>query len=265
MLKRFLPERVRTSGRRLKDFLRSVQAEQREAKLLRQLRQQQTRAIAAHFAKEQVIKVQLGSGSNLMPGWLNTEGFDPTSFTHALDVSTACVYLNVCETFPFADHSIDYIFHEHVMEHLTYPDAQSMLRECYRVLQPGGKIRIAMPDFAYFLRLYFEDGSGEKSAFLDEYIRFNSSVWSTDLAHVRHNKAVFVINHALRAWGHRFLYDEKTLSAAMAEAGFVKCTRQEPRKSADPHFCDLELRKDMVGILDALIVEAEKPLHFLRK
>src|ERR1051326_5897271 len=39
--------------------------------------------IAHYFAMVRLRKLQLGAGSNRLPGWLNSEGFAPSSFNHS--------------------------------------------------------------------------------------------------------------------------------------------------------------------------------------
>lgn len=215
--------------------------------------------IRAYFAEHKVRKLQVGAGANALPGWLNSEAFVLSSFTHSLSIADAYIYLDGCQPFPFADNSLDYVFHEHVIEHLTYQQGQFMLRECFRVLKPGGRVRIATPDLQVFVGLYGNSINDEQRKFLSEYVRFNSTLWSKDLSHVTGNHAVFVLNHNFRAWGHQFIYDYPTLSAALAAVGFAKMARQLPRQSQDPNLAGLELRSEMVGIFDALIAEATKP------
>src|SRR4051812_41800883 len=77
-----------------------------------------------------IRKLQLGAGGIVYPGWLNTD----------IEPGPGKVYLDATKPFPISDGAIQYIFGEHVIEHLSYDDGLLMLRECYRVLAPGGKI-----------------------------------------------------------------------------------------------------------------------------
>jgi len=217
------------------------------------------RRIEEYCRKHPVRRLQLGSGISLLPDWLNSDGFDPSSFTEPLYVFRIGVLLDVLRPFPLAHDSVDYIFHEHLIEHLSYEQGQFTLRECRRVLRRGGRIRIATPDLATLISIYGSKPGGDQARYIDEYIRCHSVVWCDDLAGVKENKDVFVINHGFRAWGHQFIYDFPTLKAALDEAGFTNVIRCESRKSNDPHLCGLECRQGLVGSFDALIVEAEKP------
>ena len=214
--------------------------------------------IEAYFRQNPVRKLQLGSGVSLLPGWLNTDGFDPSSFTEPLYMFRVAVLLDVQRPFPLPDESIDYIFHEHLIEHMSYEQGQFMLRECRRVLRKGGRIRVATPDFATLISLYGSRPDSSQARYTEEYIRCHSVVWCADLAGVKDNREVFVINHGFRAWGHQFIYDYSTLKSALLEAGFANATRCDPKMSGDPRLCGLECREGIVGTYDALIVEAEK-------
>ena len=52
------------------------------------------------------------------------------------------------DVFPFADRSFDSVFHTEVIEHV--PDYRRLLRECHRVVQPGGEIMLTVPFQARF-------------------------------------------------------------------------------------------------------------------
>jgi predicted SAM-dependent methyltransferase len=50
------------------------------------------------------------------------------------------------------------VYVSHVLEHLSYQDAlPRALRECYRVLQPGGKLMISVPDFGWVCKAWNRD------------------------------------------------------------------------------------------------------------
>ena len=120
-------------------------------------------------------------------------------------------------------------------------------------------MRVATPDLEYFIRLYGNNVGAAQELFLHEYVRFNSEKWSGDLTHVRNNHAVFVLNHNFRAWGHQFIYDLPALTELLEIVGFTQMQRQLPSVSKDKILCNLEFRKEIVGIADALIVEGQKP------
>jgi len=42
--------------------------------------------------------------------------------------------------------AVAHIHTEHFLEHLEYSDGQNFLRECYRVLEIGGTMRVVVPD-----------------------------------------------------------------------------------------------------------------------
>lgn len=46
----------------------------------------------------------------------------------------------------FEDATFDFIVSEHFFEHLQLPDALALMRECGRILRPGGVIRTSVPD-----------------------------------------------------------------------------------------------------------------------
>ena len=64
------------------------------------------------------------------------------------------MYLDATQTFPLPDCSFDYIFSEHMIEHVTYQNGKRMILECYRVLKPGGLLRISTPDLSFLVDLY---------------------------------------------------------------------------------------------------------------
>jgi predicted SAM-dependent methyltransferase len=177
-----------------------------------------------YILQSQVRKLHLGCGWNLLPDWLNTDH---------IPERRGALYLDARRSFFFSDETFDYIFSEHMIEHMSYHDGLNMLTECHRILKRWGKIRISTPDLAFLIRLYRAD----KSSLQQEYIAWANRTFVKD---VPENNEVFVINNFMRDWGHMFIYDENTLKTAMINAGFTGITKCDLRQSKDDALCNLE-------------------------
>jgi predicted SAM-dependent methyltransferase len=180
--------------------------------------------IQGYLSAPGLKKLHLGCGKNALPGWLNTD-LEP--------VAPGIVRVDLTQTLPFPDATFDYVFSEHVIEHLSYAHGQVMLRECYRVLKPGGRLRISTPDLAFLVALY----SPQKTELQRRYIKwatkefFRSAPYAED---------TFVINNFVRDWGHTFIYDEKVLRDSLRNASFQSIERCELKESVDPNLRELE-------------------------
>lgn len=203
------------------------------------------RLIERYFTAGVSRKLQLGSGEHILEGWLNTD------IRPLQDV----VYLDVTRQFNFEDGSFDYVFSEHLIEHIPFSMGMHMLRECFRVLRPSGRLRIATPDFAFLKQLHV----AEKSELQRAYIDWAVKNW---LGTVPPDAEMFVINNFFYNWGHQFIYDERTLAGALAAAGYVHIRRYEVNTSDDAALCGLENERripDGFLRLETLVLEGMKP------
>jgi len=180
----------------------------------RQVTGSDSRAIADYLAQHATRKLHLGCGFHRIDGWLNSD-LTPRS--------KAVVMVDVTKKFPFADETFDYVFSEHMIEHLSYAQGRQMLDECFRVLRPGGTLRLSTPDLSFLIDLYGK----EKSMLQDCYIR-----WVTEkfIDGAPACEDTFVINNFVRNWGHTFIYDEKTLRSSLEKSqftGIVRCNLNE--------------------------------------
>ncbi|ETR69785.1 MAG: hypothetical protein OMM_09304 [Candidatus Magnetoglobus multicellularis str. Araruama] len=58
---------------------------------------------------------------------------------------------------PYADYSVDVVYHSHVLEHMPRQFAPVFIQECFRVLKIGGIIRVAVPDLERIVREYLKN------------------------------------------------------------------------------------------------------------
>jgi predicted SAM-dependent methyltransferase len=204
--------------------------------------------VAAYLASHDVAKLQLGAGENIRPGWLNTD-------LHDYGRPSELVYLDVRRPFPLPDTSFDVVFSEHTLEHLGYADGLHCLRECRRVLRPGGLIRIATPSLEQLARLY----DSELSDLQRRYIR-----WAVEsfVPETTAPLAGFVVNNFMHAWGHQFIYDRETLRHAFGEAGFVEIEERRVGESPEPALAGLERHlpeEPEFNQYETLVLEARRP------
>lgn len=130
-----------------------------------------------------------------------------------------------------------------------------MLHECFRILKPHGKIRIATPDLHFLTELY----NPQKTELQERYIS-----WAVDsfLPDIGIYQDVFVINNFFRDWGHKFIYDFKTLQDVMSRVGFVNIKRCTVGESDDKNLQGVEFHgrhiTDEFNKLETFAVEGSK-------
>jgi len=205
-------------------------------------------AIKRYLESNEIKKLQLGAGITSLAGWLNTD----------VDIkSDGVVYLDVTQPFPIDNDTFDYVYGEHVIEHISWHDGLGMLQECRRILKPGGTIRIATPDLKVLLGLYVHD----PNPIQDRYIRWITDEHMTDIPVYR---ASFVINNAFRKWGHQFLYDGESLKMVLEIAGFSDIKQASPDQSMDKNLRGIEAHGKNVGdeemtAFETMVFEAKCP------
>lgn len=122
------------------------------------------------------IKVVLGAGDIPSDGWIVTD-------IHTLNVTREEDFSRICRS-----HIITNLFAEHVWEHLSDSDTEIANRNCYKFLEKGGILRIAVPD-GYFPDPHYID-----------YVKPGG--------------------HGAGADDHKILYNYKTLTKSLEKAGF---------------------------------------------
>ena len=67
------------------------------------------------------------------------------------------VWMDLTGRLEFADASVEHVYSSHCLEHLTLAEERHVLSECLRVLQPGGVLRLVVPDLSRLVERYLRD------------------------------------------------------------------------------------------------------------
>jgi SAM-dependent methyltransferase len=168
-----------------------------------------------------VVKVNAGSSLSVIKGWINVDGSphvlfagwpepvlkllynlsnaknwcgEPDSYLHQLK-NHSFVHHNLEYGLPFPDDSVDFVYSSHVLEHFYPHAAEHVLRDAYRVLKTGGRLRVCVPDLQHAYELYAQ---GRKEQALSYFFEPRSGEFHR----------------------HRYMYDFDLLASALAKAGF---------------------------------------------
>jgi predicted SAM-dependent methyltransferase len=148
--------------------------------------------------------------------------------------------LDISDPLPFAAASVDWVYAEHLIEHVPLPVAVGWLTEVRRVLAPGGVLRVTTPD----LRRYVEGYLGDGRFFAGHRRRLHAAGVGPPMP----TRPAFMFNQLFYLYGHRWIYDLEELRYVLAEAGFDAAGVRGCafREGARPDVADLDrvLRKD---------------------
>jgi predicted SAM-dependent methyltransferase len=202
--------------------------------------------IERYLQANSIRKLQIGAGENNRAGWLNTD----------IEPVRDQAFLDATEPFPMPDGSIHYIYHEHLIEHITYQQGLAMLKESYRVMAPGGKMRVATPNLRKFIGLFQETKTPQEQSYMVDKMAWHE--WP-----VTPDPECYILNQQLRQWGHRFVYTPKLLRASLEAAGFQDIRELAAGESSDPVFRGIELRAfssvQDINRFETLVFEAVRP------
>ena len=196
------------------------------------------RAQVRDLAGRRQLLVHLGCGNALLPGWVNLDCYPPPP---AKDIEI--LTLDLRRGLPLSSGSVAALFSEHFLEHLPFDTVSAkVLPEIRRVLEPGGKLRLGVPNGEYFVDQYVAARTGSSEEIFERQ---------------RHGKTpMTMLNEIAHGFGHYFAYDFETMSSLLAAAGFVAIRRCAPFDSTVEHFKGKD-RVDEWRNAMTLYVEAE--------
>lgn len=157
--------------------------------------------IAGIMKNNEIVKVHVACGRNYKNGWVNID--------NNRNVKTDILF-DLTRGIPFPDRSVDFLYNEHFIEHLSYEEGFEFMKEALRVLKPDGVMRIAFPDLDSLIDSYVNDNWKEK-----EWVKLIDAYW--------YPSRCFMFNENIREnGGHKYYYSVEEMARRLVEAGFQK-------------------------------------------
>lgn len=265
--------------------------------------------------------LNLGCGSRIHADWVNLDFRFPFPMNNPLLIKLACsaglisagkrdLLLNLSRSFigynlnknkplPFPADYFTAVYSSHLLEHLEYYKALKVISESFRVLQPGGIIRIALPDLEELAREYLEQYNKLKEAvdvelkagwvdydravtfLLDQMVRcdfwgrmkeFQPEEYSQMIKKgsakgplLKLYRRLAIWRRGFKSWGelHKWMYDRVSMRYHLLQAGFTDIRECSAVESRIEGFTDYYLDTNTDGTVykaDSFYMEGMKPL-----
>jgi predicted SAM-dependent methyltransferase len=148
------------------------------------------------------LKIEIGSGPKTgSNGWIT------------LDSCKECdITWNLLNGLPFPDSSVDMIYASHVFEHFYFNELVKLLKECWRVMAPGGELSIVVPNARLYIDAYYE-----KIDFPPKYATWAPGMPQTNSLMDKLNYTAYMGGH------HKYMFDQENLLNLLALSGFMQC------------------------------------------
>lgn len=204
------------------------------------------------FNEKTTLRLNLGCGTNLLQGWLNTD-IQPTY---------GAAFLDVMQKFPFPNDSVDCIYAEHLLDLFPAADVVFILEECLRVLKKGGTIRLVCYSNENVVNIPNESASTKQELYmawnLQHYGKGRNNVHTFPVNIQRS----LVLSNFYQKYNNLYLYDKSFFEATLSHMGFEDFKVCSISKSPTSQLCGLESHKVYVPMdvyeFEILIVEAKK-------
>ena len=178
------------------------------------------------------LLINVGSGPYTLPGFINLDSCIWLRFLPLLRLFRFLLssgqrrilskyiaasekdYIKVCDCrkpLPFKHGTVDHIYSSHFLEHVPYYTATHILQDWFKLLKPGSKLTLILPNFSYSIASYYNgkislDELMEESLFVSKYPR--SFLWQAF-----NSFGVFGLTHL---WA----YDKSNIKSMLIRAGF---------------------------------------------
>jgi len=151
------------------------------------------------------------------------------------------------EKWPIENNSYDLIYCSHLFEHLSLKTTQFIQKEMYRILKPGGGLRIVVPNMELALQHYGDQEWWKihfpRMDWRDAFLFFFASSLVGKLNYDKNLELDYYIKQITdksqedNPGNHRNWFTFKKIEKLLKEAGFVQIEKSQHRQSRFTEFC----------------------------
>lgn len=154
------------------------------------------------------LKLHIGCGAKYIEGFEHIDASPQDHLTHCVDVTSLPMY---------EDNSVDLIYACHILEHFGRHEFAEVLDEWFRVIKPGGILRLAVPNFESVVDYYNEN-------------RDTNCI----------SKVTGLVSGGQKDMYdyHKMIFDQTSLTEHLLNVGFSRCELWDWRETEHSHVDD---------------------------
>lgn len=176
-------------------------------------------------------RLNIGCGKNPTSGWVNLDNskaiklanspflYRVARFLRLLSSNqieniewnkkNKIIYSDVTKKIPLKNNSVECIYTSHMLEHLSRDEVVKFLKEALRVLEPGGVLRVSVPDLKIIVNDYIKNENADE--FMEKLL-----VQAPPINNVISKFKLFISGYR----HHQWMYDGKSLTLLLKSCGF---------------------------------------------
>lgn len=97
------------------------------------------------LTRQKIHYLNIGCGTKFHESWVNIDMVSNSPYVQAQ---------NLLKGIDFPDEQFDVVYHSQVLEHIPKENSSFFIEECFRVLKPGGIMRVVLPDLEGLVNEY---------------------------------------------------------------------------------------------------------------
>ena len=191
----------------------------------------------------------IGSNITLGKNWINIDNSPIIILKNFLSIDKKLKFGNIVNKQLCSSNEADNIYLSHVLEHLTFEDADKALLNIYKMLKKGGFLRIVVPSLKSRINLYLKNNDG------DELLGSLGICLKSESNFLKKMRFYFGLSR------HKWMYDEISLKKKLIKSGFSNlrlCSFGDSKRNIFKEIENKDRFLEKNGSLPAVAIEAIK-------